>query len=66
MANFIFIIKYLNTISLARLMDHQIYSYYRVPKGIINDRNPLFTNKFWNEFYNVIEIKCKLSTAYYS
>ena len=44
--NFIFIIKYLNIISLARLMDRQIYSYYGVLKGIINDRNLLFTSKF--------------------
>ena len=46
MANFIPIIKYLNTASLARLMDRQIYSHYKVPKGIINNYNPLFTNKF--------------------
>ena len=44
--NFIFIIKYLNIISLAYLMDHQIYSHYGVPRGIINNHNPLFTNKF--------------------
>ena len=46
MASFIPIIKYLNIISLARLMDRQIYLHYGVPRGIINDRNPLFTNKF--------------------
>ena len=46
MANFIPTIKYLNTISLARLIDRQIYSHYEVLKGIINNRNPLFTNKF--------------------
>ena len=46
MVNFILIIKYLNIISLARLMDRQIYSRYRVLKGIINNRNPLFTSKF--------------------
>ena len=46
MVNFIFIIKYLNIVSLARLMDRQIYSRYGVPKSIINDRNPLFINKF--------------------
>ena len=46
MTNFILTIKYLNIISLAHLMDRQIYLYYEVPKGIINDRNPLFTNKF--------------------
>ena len=44
--NFILIIKYLNIISLAYLMDRQIYLYYGVPKGIINNRNPLFINKF--------------------
>ena len=51
--NFILIIKYLNTISLARLMDRQIYLHYGVPKGIINDRNPLFINKFWNELCDI-------------
>ena len=44
--NFILIIKYLNTISLAYLMNRQIYSRYGVPRGIINDRNPLFINEF--------------------
>ena len=46
MVNFILIIKYLNTISLAYLINRQIYLYYKVLKGIINNRNPLFTNKF--------------------
>ena len=64
-ANFIVIIKYLNIISLARLMDRQIYSHYVVPKGIIDNHDPLFINKFWSEFYNITEIKCKLLTAYY-
>ena len=65
MENFIPIIKHLNIISLACLMDRQIYSYYGIPRGIINNRNPLFTSKFWNEFYNTTEIKYKLSTAYH-
>ena len=46
-------------------MDRQIYSHYGVPKGIINNYNPLFTNKFWSEFCNITETKCKLLTAYY-
>ena len=46
MANFILTIKYLNIISLAYLMDRQIYLRYGVPKSIINDCNPLFTSKF--------------------
>ena len=46
MAKFISTAKHLNTTSLARLIDRQIYSRYGVPKGIINDYNPLFTNKF--------------------
>ena len=65
MVNFIFIIKHLNTASLARLMDRQIYSHYKVLKGIINNRNPLFTSKFWSKLCDVTETKCKLSTAYY-
>ena len=46
MANFIPTTKYLNTTSLARLMDRQIHSHYKVPRSIINNYNPLFTNKF--------------------
>ena len=65
MANFILITKYLNIISLARLIDRQIYSHYGVPKSIINDYNPLFIHKFWSELCNIIEIKCKLLIAYY-
>ena len=63
--NFIPIIKYLNTASLARLINHQIYSRYGVPRGIINNRNPLFTSKFWSKLCNATETKCKLSTAYH-
>ena len=44
--SFLAITKYLNTVSLARLIDRQIYSYYGVPRGIVNNRNPLFTSKF--------------------
>ena len=46
MANFIPTTKHLNTTSLARLINRQIYSHYGIPKGIINNRNPLFINKF--------------------
>ena len=65
MANFILIIKYLNIISLARLINYQIYLYYKVPKGIIHNYNPLFTSKFWSKFCNITETKCKLLIAYY-
>ena len=44
--NFLLIIKYLNIISLACLIDRQIYSRYKIPKGIINNGNLLFINKF--------------------
>ena len=65
MANFILIIKYLNTASLARLIDRQIYLRYGVLKGIVSDCNPLFTSKFWSKFCDITEIKCKLLTAYH-
>ena len=65
MANFIFTTKYLNTISLAYLMDRQIYSRYGILKGIINDRNPLFISKFWSKLYDITETKYKLLTAYH-
>ena len=65
MANFILITKYLNITALIRLMDRQIYLHYEVLKGIISNYDPLFINKFWSEFYNIMETKCKLSTAYH-
>ena len=46
-------------------MDRQIYSRYGVPRDIINNRNSLFINKFWNKFYNATETKYKLLTAYH-
>ena len=46
MANFFPTTKHLNTTSLARLMNRQIYLHYGIPKGIINNHNPLFTCKF--------------------
>ena len=63
--NFIPIIKHLNITSLAHLINRQIYSRYEMLKGIINNRNPLFTSKFWSKLYNITETKCKLLTAYY-
>ena len=36
-----------------------------MPKGIINNRNPLFTSKFWSKLYNITETKYKLLTAYH-
>ena len=65
MANFIFIIQYLNITFLARLIDRQIYLRYKVLRGIINDCDPLFISKFWSELCDITETKCKLSTAYY-
>ena len=65
MANIIFIIKYLNIIFLARLIDRQIYLRYGVPRGIINNCKPLFTSKFWSKLYNITKTKCKLLTVYH-
>ena len=45
MANFIFITKYLNIISLAYSINRQIYLYYKVPKSTNNNYNLLFINK---------------------
>ena len=65
MMNFILTTKYLNITSLAHLIDRQIYSHYGVPRGIINDCNPLFTSKFWSELCDATETKYKLSTVYH-
>ena len=46
-------------------MDRQIHSRYGVLKGIINNHNPLFINKFWSKLCNITETKYKLLTVYY-
>ena len=37
-----------------------------MPRSIINDRDPIFVIKFWQEFFNLSGTKLKMSSTYYS
>ena len=36
-----------------------------MPKSIINDRDPIFISKFWQEFFKLSGTKLKMSSAYH-
>ena len=42
-----------------------IFRYKGPPDFIISDRGPQFVSNFWKEFYRILNIKLKLSTAYH-
>ncbi|MBW0468169.1 hypothetical protein O181_007884 [Austropuccinia psidii MF-1] len=49
----------------ALLFWNNIISIYGVPKIIISDRDPKFTSEFWTNFYEMLDTKLALSTAYH-
>lgn len=44
---------------------HQVVKLHGAPSAIISDRDPIFVSKFWQELFNVMGTKIKLSTAYH-
>ena len=50
---------------MARLFITNIYHTHGPPNTIISDRGPQFISEFWTEFYRILGIKLKLSTAFH-
>jgi len=50
---------------MARIYINNIYRIYSAPKLIISNHGPQFILDFWDEFYRILRIKIKLSTAFY-
>jgi transposase InsO family protein len=48
---------------MARLFIRYIYSYFGLPDSIVSDRGPQFISRFWKEFYCIIGVEIRLSTA---
>ena len=51
---------------LARLFRDNVWHLHRLPKSIILDRGPQFAAGLIKELNKLLEIKTKLSTAFYS
>ena len=51
---------------LAELFIQHVYKYFRCPKGITTDRGSIFTSKFWSSVMFYLQVRRRLSTAFYS
>jgi transposase InsO family protein len=50
---------------IVRFYINIIFRYKDPPDSIISDRGLQFVSNFWKEFYRILDIKLKLSTAYH-
>ena len=57
--------KTTTTKDIAELYIQYIYYTKGVPDTIVLDRGPQFISDFWREFYRILSVKLKLSTAFY-
>ena len=65
MAIYIFIRKIIIAAVLATLFMNRIVCKFGIFKGIVTDWGSLFISSFWSEFYYMLKIKRKLSTAFH-
>ncbi len=50
---------------VAELIFEEVYKLHGLPKGIVSDRDTLFTSIFWSHLYKLIGSKLKMSSAYH-
>jgi hypothetical protein len=50
---------------LAELFHNEIECKFGAPKGIVSDRGPIFTSKFWGELNYYSKVKLRYSTAFH-
>ena len=65
MAYFITTTEKTSVEGLARLFQDQVWWLHRLPESIVLDREPQFIAEIIKELNEILEIKTKLSTAYY-
>jgi hypothetical protein len=51
--------------SVARAFFGNIVRLHRVPSSIVNDRDPVFTGKFWSKLFAMAGVKLQLSMAFH-
>ncbi len=50
---------------VAELVFEEVYKLHGLPKGIVSDRDSLFTSLFWTHLHRLIGTKLKMSSAYH-
>ena len=55
----------INALGLAEIIIDMVVRYNGSPDSIVTDRRLLFTFKFWSSLCYFLDIKQKLSTAFY-
>jgi hypothetical protein len=50
---------------IAQLFIQNIFKLHGMPQSIISDRDPIFTNLFWQELFRLQGTSLKLSTSYH-
>ena len=65
MSLFIPTTKDVNAAQLARVFDDQVSNRFGMPRGIVSDRDKLFTSQFWSDFCLSLGITKRLSTAFH-
>ena len=63
---FIFALSHpFSTKIVAKHFVKHVIKLHGMPKSIINDRDPVFISKFWQEFFTMLSTKLRLSSAYH-
>lgn len=55
----------INAAELAELFHTEIELKYGPPDGIVSDRGPVFTSKFWSKLCYISHVRLRLSTAFH-
>ena len=65
MTHFVAATKGTSVEGLARLFRNNMWKLYSLPKSVVSDRGPQFAAELTKELNRMLEIKIKLSTAFY-
>jgi len=57
--------KQCTSLELAQLLSDEVVRHYGVPRGIVSDRDSVFTSQFWTDFCFEAHVKRKLSTTFH-
>ncbi len=64
MAHFIPTKDSATTQEMGKLFFIHVFKHHGLPKGIVSDRNPKFTNKFWQTLWKRMGSELKMSTSF--
>jgi hypothetical protein len=51
--------------SVAKVFFEEIVHLHGLPESIVSDRDPVFTSKFWTEFFKLSGVKLQLTSAFH-